>query len=612
MQVNGFRIFEKDLSFAERLSMTSTDQLSSIKALGKIEAINEDIRFLSQLMDAVPLWRSRSVIKKQCDEVLEVIENLEQRFDRKLVVTLIGPTGSGKSTLLNALAGIDGLSESGHERPTTRGIVVLSKDKNDSRQLIDELGYEKVKLRTSKKAVSLEHVMLIDTPDTDSTEQEKHLPIVRKAIRLSDILICLFDAENPKRRDYVDFLAPFVQLFEGDSLFVVLNKCDRLDENELRQIILPEFKTYLTRAWERDADMMLCISARNHLQEPAWNSDASPRHDFDQYDELSDIIFDQFNEPGYAVDRRVENAQHLRNFLFSETRALIEKDSKGLASAKKKIQAAEKQAIQKAVDAFHSQDTKQVLGVNVRLYQRLTQRWIGPIGWVIAFWTRILIFGTGLAAIFRFGNPVRQTIGMISALLQMKETHSAVRDLEEGAQTGAALENYRNTMYEQWPDIAETLVEAGFDPTLRNPEHLMPSPESLNDRLTGLWQQSLEFTIEDTSRKLANPFLQLIFNLPTVGLLVHTGWLTGKSYFSSNYLSSDFFLHAALTILLIIMISFLVFQILIRSFYGPDRLIHQSFYNLKSQVEGFQTISTNPLIKQIETLLGIVQTHRDQ
>ena len=54
-----------------------------------------------------------------------MIDAIAARFDRRLVVTLIGPSGSGKSTLVNALAGGAELSETGHRRPTTGRLMVF-------------------------------------------------------------------------------------------------------------------------------------------------------------------------------------------------------------------------------------------------------------------------------------------------------------------------------------------------------------------------------------------------------------------------------------------------------------------------------------------------------
>jgi predicted GTPase len=106
-----------------------------------------------------------------------------------------------------------------------------------------------IRIRASEAAEVLENVILIDTPDTDSTHQDRHIPIIHQAITLSDVLVCVFDGENPKRRDHTDFLAPYVRLFSGESLVVAVNKCDRLAESELTETIMPEFARYIRDAW---------------------------------------------------------------------------------------------------------------------------------------------------------------------------------------------------------------------------------------------------------------------------------------------------------------------------------------------------------------------------
>ena len=62
---------------------------------------------------------------------------MQMRLDQQLVVTLIGPSGAGKSTLLNALAGVDHLSPTGLQRPTTQNLVVLSNNGEAARQLFE-------------------------------------------------------------------------------------------------------------------------------------------------------------------------------------------------------------------------------------------------------------------------------------------------------------------------------------------------------------------------------------------------------------------------------------------------------------------------------------------
>ena len=580
-------------------------QLAGIKTLGKIQGFESDIRTFSESMESAPLWRPGAALKKQCDEVLRLIAELEERFDRKLVVTILGPCGSGKSTLLNALAGVDDLSRSGHDRPTTRNLVVLCRDENDGGPLLRDLGSENTEIRHSHGASVLEHVLLIDTPDTDSSEGEAHVPMVRRAIKISDVLICLFNAENPKTRDYADFLAPYVQWFGGESLVCLLNKCDRLSEKELREVILPGFRKYIGKAWEKPADKVLCISARRHLHAPQWDKKAKPRHDFDQFGELQEMIFSTFNQAGYVIDRRLENAESLRDYVSSEVLGEIGKDRETLEDARKRITETETKAAKKALTALKSDDSKQMLGVNVLLYQKLAQRWLGPVGWLIALWARILIFGTGIAAIFRFGNPIQQIIGIISSLWHFKDSQAAVTEVSKGERANTVFRDYRLSVMKSWPDIAESLIRGRFDQSVRKLDDVLPDGDSLNDELAAMWSRTLDGEIESAARKLSGLVMQFVFNAPVIGIMGYTGWITGKAFFAGIYLTSDFFLHAFLTIGLAMFLNFFIFQGFVRLIGGTDRITGRAFEDVKKQIEQFRPISVNPVGEQVETVLAL-------
>ena len=585
--------------------MISNIQTGSIKALGKIEGFKHDVRMLCNAIDRAPMWQPGAGLRKQCDEVLRMIDHLEARFERKLIVTIIGPCGSGKSTLLNALAQVDNLSETGHRRPTTQSIVVLSREAKDADHLKEQLGVGHVDMRSSPAAASLEHVLLIDTPDTDSTQQEKHIHLVQNAIAVSDILICMFDAENPKRKDHVDFLAHYVRLFNGDALVVVINKCDRQDKKELTQIIVPEFLEFIKTAWEKPIKKIFCISARQHLKDPEWDPTARPKHDFDEFIDLKQMIFGTFNQPGYSIDRRIENAQSLRDYIFEEAGLEIQKDSKTLKETKQHLQEAEKNALNAALSAFKKGDSKRMLGINVLMYQKLAQRWLGPVGWLIAMWARILIFGTGIVAMFRFGNPVRQLAGMVSSLFHFKESKAATVEAEKSEWIDFAMRDFRLSVLQDWPDIAESLVNARFDTRVRKMEHVLSDNTTLNRDLNSLWSDALDHTMETASQNLSGLILQFLFNLPVIGILGHVGWITTRDYFTGQYLSSDFFLHAFLTIAITLFLSFFVFQGCVRLAAGPERITRKAFETMKLQVEQFQPISMNPVGEQIDTLLGM-------
>lgn len=584
--------------------MTDT-QVAILRAMGELESVRSDIRSLADTLERTALWRPSAGLKKACDEALTMLDRLAERFDRKLVVTLVGPSGSGKSTLLNALAGDDRLSPAGHRRPTTQQVLAFCRRASDADQLVAQLGGGNVQVRTSADAGLLENVILIDTPDTDSTQQDRHIPIVHQAIGLSDVLICVFDGENPKRRDHTDFLAPYVRLFNGDSLVVVVNKCDRLAESELTDTIMPDFKGYVRRAWALAPTAILCLSARSRLQDPGWDADAAPRHDRNQFDQLQQLIGETFNRAGYSVDRRLENARNLRRYLFDSVRSEARQEKPHLIAAVAQMADAESEALKQAVTAFRSDGGGLALGINVRLYQQLAQRWLGPVGWVVALWTRILVFGTGLAALLRFGNPVRQVFGAVSAVRQYVESKKNVDAAERGAGAGMAMGRYDSAMARAWPDIAEKLVAARFAAAVRDARQAPGHGQDVAGHLAMIWNEALEDELTRAGRRLSGGFLQLLFNLPVLTILAYAGWITGVSFFNGTILSSDFFVHAFWTIFLALFLSFFLLQGLVRLASGKDRLLENVFARVQETVAPAPNLADSPVRRQAQTVLEL-------
>jgi GTPase SAR1 family protein len=585
--------------------MLPTRQSAALKALGNIEGFKNDLNMLRSTLGDLPLWLPATPLTKQCDEAIRMIDGIAERFERKLVVTIVGPCGAGKSTLLNALAGIDDLSPAGHQRPTTGHIIVFSSEAQDAGQLVENLGSDSVEVKSSPAAALLEHVLIIDTPDTDSMAYRKHSALVREAITRSDMLICVFDSENPKRKDHVDFLAPYIRKFNGESLVSVINKCDRQDETELKNRILPDFSAYIQEAWQTSVDRTLCISARRHLKEPQWDQTAGPKHDFDQFEELQNLIFDNVNRAGHVVDRRLENARSLRDFIFDEVGREVAGYSTSLVTAKQKIREAERKSFLEAVSAMKNDDSRQLFGVGLMVYQKLAQRWVGPMGWMIAIWARLLIFGTGMAALLRFGRPVTQIMGMISAWRHFKESKSATADARNDERVGAGLRTYRLTTMSNWPDIAESLIGGGFSGAVRRVEDALPAGETLNEKLAGIWSGTLESEIERVSRRLSGILLQIVFNLPAFGILGYSGWITVKGFLWGEYLAGAFFLHALWSIGIILLLSFFIFQACVRLAAGPERVTTKAFEKMKRQADQLDMMTPNPVQVQLETVIEL-------
>jgi energy-coupling factor transporter ATP-binding protein EcfA2 len=560
-------------------------QTALLKAMGRIEGFKNDLHRLNSELSEAPLWLPGRRLEKQCSQAIGMIEGIAERFDRKLVVTLVGPSGSGKSTLLNALAGVDDLSEIGHRRPTTDHLIIFSGNPNDGGQLIEALDSEIVETRSTPAADDFEHVLLIDTPDTDSRAFKKHIPLVERTIAKSDMLICVFDAENPKRRDHLDFLAPFIRKFSGESLICVLNKCDRLDEPELKKQIVPDFLEHIQMGWQMPADRVFCISARRNLKDPDWDADAGPRHDFDEFEDLKQLVVNTINRAGYVIDRRIENAQRLRDFVFEEAGGEVLKNKAVLADAADSIMDTEKKALGSAISGMQAIGAQPLFGLNVLVYQKLAQRWLGPMGWMIAIWARLLIFGSGIMAVFRHGRPVRQVLNTLSALKRSKESQAAIEEPQKDRQMTAAFRNYRLAVLENWPDIARSMARGGFDGSIRKVEDALSGTEGFEHKLAAIWTDALD--------------------APAVGFLGYCGWLTLQTFFSGSYLSGDFFMHAFWAIGLILFLSFFILQLCIRAAASSGRITGKAFEKLKGQLDQLNALNQNPLKSQLETVLSL-------
>lgn len=579
--------------------------LAALTAVGQIETHLQRIADLEKRFDRMPLWRPSAVLRRQAEEAKRMIAAMQERIDGHLVVTLIGPSGAGKSTLFNALAGEDNLSPMGLQRPTTRNVVVLTSDRHAARQLFPPVAEAHLTIVQPPVSRDMEHLMLVDTPDTDSTQSPDHMELLTAVVERSDVLVCVFDAQNPKRRDHADFMAGLVRRFSGASLVAVVNKCDRQDGAELSDTIGTEFNAYLEDAWETRPEMVLLVSARSHLQNPQWDDAATPRHDVDQFGALKSLVLDVLNRPGIGRDRRVANAGRISDYLVEETRRAAGGSRQKLAAAREQLAAAEQQAFQAALSLLQTDERRQILGVNVRLYQALAQRWLGPVGWLVAIWSRLIVFGSGMAAMLRFGNPLRQLWGAVASWKRFKESRTALELLDDGVRVDAAMDRFRSAFLTRWPDIAGLLVDGGFAPAVRTLTAVAPAHDDVGQALDQLWSEALETQIQRYARGLSHFMLQLLLNVPAVGLMGYVGWLTAWGFFDGQYLSSDFFLHAILTIAIVLLLCFFLLQGIVRLVVGKDRVQRHAFTAMRKASLQRRLAATRDIERQVDSVLEL-------
>lgn len=581
--------------------MSSLDEYR-VKARGRLAYYRETVAGYLRTAEQTPHWLPGLSLQSECRSALELIDGMEERLDRKLLVTLIGPTGAGKSTLLNALAGGRPLSPTGIDRPTTRSLVAYCRSAADLEALAGHFDAADIAVHTEAAAPHLENVILLDTPDMDSTESAAYRPLLEQVIALSDVLVCVLNAENPKRKDTLDFLHGFVHRFPGSGLFVVLNRCDRLRKDELQQTVLPDLHAHLESAWNKKPEQVFCASARSHLRDPAWPEGERPLHDFDEFAHLREAIFGELNQAQRFVDARVERARHLAEMTRKSAHFSVAGIGPQLNRVREALLELEQRAAVQAVEVLRGGIAESAAGLQAVFYQKLAGRWWGPLGWLLALWARLLMTGAGLVAAVRPGRPAMQLWGAVSAVTRYRKTRGAVEETLQGGDLEPVMLRYRLILQQGWPDLGQKLVAVGFKGSVRDAGALMPEEKNLRRTLASLWRDSLETTLEGSSRRVSGFLLQLAANLPTLALMGMFAYQTVRTFVLGDTLPSSYFLHALISIALVWVLSFIVLQMLVRLVSGK-RLLKRAFERMLRRLpESSGGISGRTVIAEIDAV----------
>lgn len=579
--------------------MAESNHERQLEVAETLEICRARIRSSQTHLEIAAHWLPAAGLNAKCKEALELLDNLEQRLERKLIVTLIGPSGAGKSTLLNALAGVDELSTSGFDRPTTRDVAVYCKERDDASPLVDTLGEQTVRVLTSPNAQSLQHVLLIDTPDTDSEKCPEHRPLVEKVIAASDVLMCVFNSENPKRLDNIDFLRPLVDLFPKDSVYGILTHCDRRPEAELKDSIRPDLEKHLSRAWSRESIEVFCVSGRSHLSDPEWPKGAGPLHSFDEFSKVHELLFGELNRGSVVLDRRIQQAEHLAEYVRKSIATKAGETIAAAAMTGRQIAALQQDALKAAVGSMERKGGEELFAMDVMLYQRMAQLSWGPVGWLVAIWSKLLSWGSGALGVLRFGSPVMQAWGAISSAVKHKQTTEAIGQASDSQWVEDALREYRAELNRRWPDIADTLIHAGFSREILAKENISPDLDGFRNRVASAWVHSLTESIEKTAQGLSHSSLQLVLNLPFIVIAGKVAYTCILSFLASNYLSDDYFRHALFTLVLVWILPFILLQLLVK-FAGGMRMLARAMKSLLPRLGG--VAEESPIERELEAV----------
>jgi small GTP-binding protein len=183
--------------------------------------------------------------------------NLKERVDEgKLKVIVIGEFNRGKSTFINALLGDNVLPTA--VRPTTATINIVNYGekpaasvhfKDDHEQLIDIDKLDEYVTVQGKNLADVKYVeiayptefckdgvQIIDTPGVNDLDKQRE-EVTYGFIPGADAAVLVLDSEAAVSQSEMVFLKEKVLKNDIQKIFIVLNKCENLDTDEMSEVL---------------------------------------------------------------------------------------------------------------------------------------------------------------------------------------------------------------------------------------------------------------------------------------------------------------------------------------------------------------------------------------